>query len=58
MTVPQLTIDFTASPATTTPGGVVGYTATFTNTGQTPYFGISVGHRLHRDLRRRDLQRR
>ncbi len=42
VTVSQLLIDFTASTATTTPGGVVGYTATLTNTGQTPYFGISV----------------
>ena len=40
--VAQLLIDFTASTATTTPGGVVGYTATLANTGQTPYFGISV----------------
>ena len=39
---PSCSIDFTASTATTTPGGVVGYTATLTNTGQTPYFGISV----------------
>ncbi|MGD0609675.1 MAG: hypothetical protein ABSA53_39660, partial [Streptosporangiaceae bacterium] len=42
VTVSALLIDFTASTATTTPGGVVGYTATLTNTGQTPYFGISV----------------
>ena len=42
VTVSQLLIDFTASTATTTPGGVVKYTATLTNTGQTPYFGISV----------------
>ena len=39
----QLVIDFTASTATTTPGGVVAYTATLANTGQTPYLGISVG---------------
>ena len=45
VTISRLLIDFTASPAspaTTTPGGVVTYTATLTNTGQTPYFGISV----------------
>ena len=29
--------------ARTTPGGVVGFTATLTNTGQTPYIGIRVG---------------
>ena len=28
--------------ATTTPGGVVRFTATFTNTGQTPYTGITI----------------
>ena len=50
MTVSQLAIDFTASTATTTPGGTVAYTATLTNTGQTPYLGISVGTDLHRDL--------
>ena len=42
VTVSALLIDFTASTATTTPGGVIGYTATLTNTGQTPYYGISV----------------
>ncbi len=42
VTVSQLLIDFTASTPTTTPGGVVTYTATLTNTGQTPYSGISV----------------
>jgi uncharacterized repeat protein (TIGR01451 family) len=42
VTVSQLLVDFTASTATTTPGGTVGYTATLTNTGQAPYFGISV----------------
>ena len=42
VTVSQLLITFTASTATTTPGGAVGYTATLTNTGQTPYYGISV----------------
>jgi len=42
VTVSQLTIDFTASAATVTPGGALVYTATLTNAGQTPYFGISV----------------
>ena len=42
VTVSALLIDFTASTATTTPGGIVTYTATLANTGQTPYFGISV----------------
>ena len=42
VTVSQLTIVNTASVATTTPGSVVRYTATFTNTGQTPYTGITV----------------
>ena len=43
VTISQLTINFTASTATTTPGGGVRYTATLANTGQTPYVGISVG---------------
>ncbi len=42
MTVSQLVINNTASVATTTPGAVVRYTATFTNTGQTPYTGITI----------------
>ncbi|HUK69832.1 MAG TPA: hypothetical protein VLW50_13955 [Streptosporangiaceae bacterium] len=42
VTVSQLTIHFTANVATTTPGGVVQYTATLTNSGKTPYQGISV----------------
>ena len=42
VTVSQLAIDFTASVATVTPGGTVRYVATLHNTGQTPYFGISV----------------
>jgi uncharacterized repeat protein (TIGR01451 family) len=42
VTISQLAINFTASTATTTPGGVVRYTATLANTGQTPYLGISV----------------
>ncbi len=40
--VSDLVIDFTVSASTVTPGGTLVYTATFTNTGQTPYFGISV----------------
>ena len=42
VTVSQLTIVSTANTSTVTPGGVVGYTTTLTNTGQTPYTGISV----------------
>ena len=48
--VAELLIDFTASTATTTPGGVVGYTATLANTGQTRISG-SVQDSIHRDLR-------
>ena len=40
--VSDLIIDFTASAPTTTPGAALVYTATFTNNGQTPYYGISV----------------
>ncbi|WP_157892252.1 MULTISPECIES: DUF7927 domain-containing protein [Frankia] len=39
--VPDLTIAKTASSATTTPGGVVTYTVTVTNSGPTPYTGAS-----------------
>ena len=38
----QLIIDSTADVSTTTPGGVVHYTTTLTNTGQTPYDGITM----------------
>ncbi|WP_329426066.1 putative Ig domain-containing protein [Streptosporangium sp. NBC_01495] len=40
--VPQLTITNLANVATTTPGGVVQYTTTLANTGQTPYAGIGA----------------
>jgi uncharacterized repeat protein (TIGR01451 family) len=40
--VSDLVIDFAVSASTVTPGGTLVYTATFTNTGQTPYYGISV----------------
>ena len=40
--VSDLIIDFTASASTVTPGGTLVYTATITNAGQTPYYGISV----------------
>ena len=43
VTVAQLAINSTASSATVTPGGTVDETTTITNTGQTPYYGISVG---------------
>ena len=42
MPVSDLVIDFTASAPTVIPGGTLVYTATFTNAGQTPYYGISV----------------
>jgi uncharacterized repeat protein (TIGR01451 family) len=40
--VPALTITKTANVSTTTPGGTVGYTITVTDTGQTPYTGVTV----------------
>ena len=46
VTVSSLAITNTASVATTTPGGVVRYTATFTNTGQTPYTGITIASNI------------
>ena len=39
---PALTITATADTATTTPGAVVDYTVTVTDTGQTPYAGATV----------------
>ena len=41
MLVPGLTITVTAGTSTTTPGSVVHYTVTVTNSGQTPYTGAS-----------------
>ena len=43
VTVSQLTIVSTPSAGTATPGATVNETTTITNTGQTPYNGISVG---------------
>ena len=40
--IPGLTIVKTANVATTTPGSVVGYTVTVTDSGQTPYSGAVV----------------
>ncbi|WP_410816491.1 putative Ig domain-containing protein [Micromonospora sp. 050-3] len=40
--IPALSVTNVADVATTTPGGVVRFTATFTNTGPTPYVGIRV----------------
>ena len=40
--VAQLLIVVQASVPTTTPGGVVRFTSTFTNTGQVPYTGITI----------------
>ncbi|HEX4094086.1 MAG TPA: fibronectin type III domain-containing protein [Trebonia sp.] len=42
VTVSSLAITNAATPGSTTPGGVVRFTTTFTNTGQTPYFGITI----------------
>ena len=39
---PALTIAATTSPATAVPGATVHYTVTITDTGQTPYTGITV----------------
>jgi large repetitive protein len=40
--IPGLTITTTAGSATTTPGSVVQYTTTMSDTGQTPYTGATV----------------
>ena len=42
VTVAQLAIVNTANVSSTAPGGVVRYTATFTNSGQVPYTGITI----------------
>ncbi len=42
VTVSQLILDTTANVPTTVPGGVVRYTTTLTNAGQTPYYGITM----------------
>jgi choice-of-anchor A domain-containing protein/uncharacterized repeat protein (TIGR01451 family) len=44
--VPGLTITATASTGSATPGSTVRYTVTITNTGQTPYTGITVADSL------------
>ncbi len=44
--VPALTIINSAGVASATPGSVVRYTVTITNTGQTPYAGITVADSL------------
>ena len=46
MPVASLAISNTAGVATTTPGSVVRFTATFTNTGQAPYTGITVASNI------------
>ena len=46
VTVSQLTIVNAANVSTTTPGSVVRYTATFTNSGQTPYTGITIASNI------------
>ncbi|MEV4495768.1 putative Ig domain-containing protein [Micromonospora arborensis] len=40
--IPALTVSKTADRASTVPGGIVGYTITVTNTGETPYTGATV----------------
>ncbi|RCG27302.1 DUF11 domain-containing protein [Sphaerisporangium album] len=40
--IPQLSVAVLADAATATPGGTIGYTLAITNTGQTPYTGVSV----------------
>ncbi|MET8146682.1 hypothetical protein ABZU32_40810, partial [Sphaerisporangium sp. NPDC005288] len=42
VTVSELTIVNGSDVTTTTPGGVIRFTGTYTNTGQTPFAGISV----------------
>ncbi|MEV6984399.1 fibronectin type III domain-containing protein [Sphaerisporangium sp. NPDC051017] len=44
--IPQLSVSVLSDTATSTPGGTVGYTVVITNTGQTPYTGISVAGSL------------
>ncbi|MGP0025939.1 MAG: beta strand repeat-containing protein, partial [Streptosporangiaceae bacterium] len=46
VTVSSLTVINTANVATTTPGSVVRYTATFTNTGQVAYTGITISSNI------------
>jgi large repetitive protein len=41
--VAVLTITNTSDVSTTTPGGIMNFALTITNTGQTPYTGITVG---------------
>ncbi|MEU8083038.1 putative Ig domain-containing protein [Micromonospora sp. NPDC049101] len=40
--IPALTVSKTADRASTVPGGIVGYTITVTNVGETPYTGATV----------------
>ncbi|MBT2226559.1 S-layer family protein [Nonomuraea sp. NEAU-A123] len=44
VTVSSLTIVNSSDVSTTTPGGVIRFTTTITNTGQTPYVDISVSY--------------
>ena len=46
VTVAPLLSNNTANVATTTPGSVVRFTSTFTNTGQTPYTGITIASNI------------
>src|SRR4029079_13639694 len=40
--IPALAITTVANVATSTPGGVIRFTATFTNTGPTPYLNAQI----------------
>ena len=45
--VAVLTIGNSSDVSTTTPGGVVRFTATFTNSGQVPFTGITIASEYH-----------
>jgi uncharacterized repeat protein (TIGR01451 family) len=46
VTLAQLAIVNSANVSSTTPGSVIRFTGTFTNTGQTPYVGITISEDL------------
>ena len=54
--IPALTIIKTANATTAVPGPVIGYTVTITDTGPTPYTGVTVTDIAAEHARRRDLQ--
>ena len=55
--VTGLTIVASSNVSTTTPGSVVRFTTTFTNSGQVPYTGITIASNITERGRRRHLQR-